>query len=112
MSFSGRYKEGRAFPPFFVRLLPDPREARTKGASEPQSGPYWGRLTPPVRQVCVWCGDRSWPHTSPPWVASLSALVPLLAQEVLELLHELLRVEVSVTLRARRLVPCCIIGLL
>jgi hypothetical protein len=51
-------------------------------------------------------------HTSQPWVASLSALVPLLAQEVLELLHELLRVEVSVTLRARCLVPCCIIGLL
>ena len=91
---------------------PQAREARTKGASEPQSGQYWGRLTSPVRQVCVWCGDRSWPHTSQPWVASLSALVPLLAQEVLELLHELLRVEVSVTLRARRLVPCCIIGLL
>ena len=45
------------------------------------------------------------------WEASLGSPFPLLAQELLELLHELLRVKVAVTLWARHLVYSRIIGL-
>jgi hypothetical protein len=44
--------------------------------------------------------------------ASLGSTVPLLAQEVLELVHHLLRVEVIVTLWVRRLVHRRVIVLL
>ena len=46
------------------------------------------------------------------WVASLSFTSPLLAQEVLELLYQLLRVEVFVTQGARLLVSGRVIVLL
>jgi hypothetical protein len=41
--------------------------------------------------------DLPCPHNGQPWGASLGSPFPLLAQEVLELLHQLLRVEVFVT---------------
>lgn len=47
-----------------------------------------------------------------PWGASLGTTVPLLAQKVLQIVHQLLRVELVVTQRARRLVPCRVIVLL
>lgn len=46
------------------------------------------------------------------WVVSLSAPVPLLAQELLELVHHLLRVKVVTMPRVRRLVPRRVIVLL
>ena len=46
------------------------------------------------------------------WVASLGSTSPLLPQKVLELLHELLRVEVFVTQGARRLVTRRVLFLL
>ena len=46
------------------------------------------------------------------WGASLGSPFPLLAQEVLELLHQLLRVKVAVTLWARHLVHRRVIVLL
>ena len=46
------------------------------------------------------------------WVASLSSTSPLLAQEVLELLYELLRIEVFITQGARLLVRRRVIVLL
>ena len=56
------------------------------------------------------------PSLSPPRAtvggASLGATFPLLAQEVLELVHQLLRVEVVVTRWARRLVRRRVIVLL
>jgi len=59
--------------------------------------------------------DRGGPRLSPPRVApgaSLSTPFPFLAQEVFELVHQLLRVEGVVTVWARRLVPRCVLGLL
>jgi hypothetical protein len=44
--------------------------------------------------------------------ASLGTPFPLLAQEVFELVHQLLRVEGVVTVWVRRLVPRRVIGLL
>ncbi len=56
--------------------------------------------------------DRPCPHHGEPWSASLRITVPLLAQKVLKLVHQLLRVEVVVTPWARRLVPRRVIVLL
>jgi hypothetical protein len=41
--------------------------------------------------------DLPCPHNGQPWGASLGSPFPLLAQEVLEILHQLLRVEVFFT---------------
>jgi hypothetical protein len=59
--------------------------------------------------------DRGGPRLSPPRVtagASLRTTVSLLAQEVFELVHQLLRGEVIITAWARRLVTRRVIGLL
>src|SRR5437660_4103227 len=56
--------------------------------------------------------DRPYPHHGEPWSASLRTTVALLAQKVLKLVHQLLRVEVIVTPWARRLVPRRVIVLL
>ena len=53
-----------------------------------------------------------WTLPSQTWGASLGSTLPLLAQEVLELVHQLLRVEVVITAWVQRLVPCRVIGLL
>ena len=52
------------------------------------------------------------PRPRPTWVASLGAPVPVLAQELLELVHQLLRVKVVLMPWARRLVPRRVIVLL
>ena len=52
------------------------------------------------------------PGNGQPWGASLGSPFPLLAQEVLELLHQFLRVEVFVTQGARHLVTRRVIVLL
>ena len=46
---------------------------------------------------CTALVDLPCPLNWPTWVASLGSTSPLLAQEVLELLYQLLRVEVFVT---------------
>ena len=65
--------------------------------------------------VCEPPRDRGGPaclrHESP-WGVSLRTTVPLLAQEVFELVHELLRVEGVVTIKTQRLVPRRVIDLL
>ena len=61
---------------------------------------------------CGWYGHLPCPRHGQPWGASLGATFPLLAQEVLELVHQLLRVEVVVTRWARRLVRRRVIVLL
>ena len=50
--------------------------------------------------------------TGSPWGALLRTTVPLLAQEVFELVHQLLWVEVRITLGARRFITRRVIGLL
>ena len=47
-----------------------------------------------------------------PWGASLRTTFPFLTQKVFELVHQLLRVKVVLTLGARRLVPRRVIVLL
>ena len=44
-----------------------------------------------------------WPLTWQTWVMSLGSTFPLFTQEILEILHQLLRVEVIVTPWAQRL---------
>src|SRR5713101_6416849 len=83
-----------------------------RGCVRPTSGPCLGPSRPPARRGGWWYGHLPWPLTSQPWGTSLGAPVPLLAQEVLELVHELLRVEVVVTPGARRRVTRRIIVLL
>jgi hypothetical protein len=61
---------------------------------------------------CTAFGDLPWTLNWQTWVASLGSPFPLLAQEVLELLHQLLRVEVFVTQWARLLVNRRVIVLL
>jgi hypothetical protein len=61
-----------------------------------------------VRLLLTFPVPRNWQT----WVASLSSTFPLLAQEVLELLYQLLRVEVFVTQGARRFVHRRVIVLL
>jgi hypothetical protein len=58
------------------------------------------------------CDHPACPRNGQPWGASLGSPFPLLAQEVLELLHQFLRVEVFVTQGARRLVTRRVIVLL
>jgi hypothetical protein len=55
--------------------------------------------------------DLPYPRDEQPWVASLGSTFSLLAQEVLELVYQLLRVEV-VTRWARHRVTCRVIVLL
>jgi hypothetical protein len=56
--------------------------------------------------------DRPWPCNGSPRGASLGTPFPLLAQKVLELVHQLLRVKVVLTPWARRLVTRRVIVLL
>ena len=67
---------------------------------------------PTMLLYCTALVDLPCPLNGQPWVASLGSPFPLLAQEVLELLHQLLRVEVFVTQEARRLVHRRVIVLL
>ena len=76
-----------------------------------------------LAETCAWTSpvhagngsvhvDPPCPRNEQPWVASLGSAFPLLAQEVLDLVHQLLRVEVVVTPWARRRVPRRVIVLL
>jgi len=67
---------------------------------------------PTMLVSCTARVDLPWTLTSQPWGASLGSPFSLLAQELLELVHQLLRIEGVVTLWARRLVPRRIIVLL
>src|SRR6266511_2437808 len=78
----------------------------------PTSGRCWDLSPPPTLRACGWCGHLPCPRHGQPWGASLGAPSPLLAQEVLELVHQLLRVEGVVTRWARRLVRRRVIVLL
>jgi hypothetical protein len=67
---------------------------------------------PTMLVSCTARVDLPCPCKGQPWGASLGSPFPLLAQEVLELLYQLLRVEVIVTQGARRLVTRRVIVLL
>ena len=56
--------------------------------------------------------ELPWPRHRQPRGASLGTPFPFLAEEVFELVYELLRVEVVVMAWVRRLVPRRVIGLL
>lgn len=61
---------------------------------------------------CTALVDLPWPRNWQTWVASLGSTSPLLAQEVLELLYELIRVDVFITQWTRLLVHRRVIVLL
>jgi hypothetical protein len=101
------------------QLEPGLADAGARDVARASGRPYVHVVTamattaaPTMLVSCAVLVDLPCPRNGQTWCASVGSPFPLLAQEILELLHQLLRVEVFVTQGARRLVTRRVIVLL